>query len=117
MAGPVENWIAACDLIMSWEVESIVPGHGLITDKQGVARVREYLVYIDQEARTRFEAGMSAEEAALDISLGDFDSWGDGERIAVNVATLYRGYAGDDSTPDVAALFGLMAKIFKERRR
>ena len=115
-AGPVENWIAACDLIMSWEVESIVPGHGPITDKQGVARVREYLVYIDQEARKRFEAGMSAEEAALDISLGDFDSWGDGERIAVNVATLYRGYAGDDSTPDVAALFALMAKIFKERR-
>src|SRR5262249_26274339 len=32
-AGPVPNWIAACDRILSWDVEVVVPGHGPVTDK------------------------------------------------------------------------------------
>lgn len=114
-AGPISNWIDACNRIISWDVETIVPGHGPITDKQGVAIMRDYLSYIDQEARRRYDAGMSAEEAAFDISLADYSSWSDGERIAVNVATLYREYSGDDSEQDVAGLFGLMAQLYKDR--
>ena len=87
--GPVANWIKACDLILSWEVETIVPGHGPITDKSGVRAVREYLVYIEAEARKRHAAGMSVMEAAQDISFEDYSSWGDAERIVVNVDTLY----------------------------
>jgi glyoxylase-like metal-dependent hydrolase (beta-lactamase superfamily II) len=116
-AGPVGNWIKACDMIIDWDVETIVPGHGPITDKAGVAAMRGYLTYIDQEARRRFDAGMSVEEAAFDISLADYSSWLDNERIAVNVATLYREYQGDNGEADVAALFGLMARLHKERYR
>ena len=36
-AGPVSNWIKACDLITAMDVDTIVPGHGPITDKKGVA--------------------------------------------------------------------------------
>ena len=36
-AGPVENWIAACETILAMDVETIVPGHGPVTDKKGVA--------------------------------------------------------------------------------
>ncbi len=110
-AGPVQNWLAACQLILDSDVDTIVPGHGPVTDKAGVRRVMSYLSYIDQQARLRFDAGMGREEAALDIALGDFASWGDAERIAVNVDTLYRSYAGDTTAPDVLGLFGLMAKI------
>ena len=35
-AGPMQNWIKACDKILSWDVETVVPGHGPITDKSGV---------------------------------------------------------------------------------
>ena len=42
---------------------------------------------------------------------------GDGERIAVNVAVLYKEFAGDTSPNDVTALFGLMAQIHKEIRK
>lgn len=112
-AGPVANWIKACDLIEAMDVETIVPGHGPITDKAGVARVRDYLRYIDGEARARFDAGMDAAEAAKDIALGDFASWGDAERIAVNVDTLYGEYRGDDTDAprDVMRLFTLMAEL------
>ncbi|MFP6837154.1 MAG: MBL fold metallo-hydrolase, partial [Pseudomonadales bacterium] len=116
-AGPIANWIDACDYMLSLELENVVPGHGPITDKRGVQAVRDYLTYIRDEARKRFDANMPAEEAALDISLTDFDSWGDAERIAVNVAVLYKEFAGDPEPTSVTQLFALMAKLHKARRR
>ncbi len=112
-AGPVANWIAACDKIIDLKAETIVPGHGPITDVHGVRRVQDYLRYIDQEARKRYDAGLSVRDAAHDIKLGDFSSWGDSERIAVNVSTLYREYASDTAPPDVVQLFRLMAELKK----
>ena len=115
-AGPIENWIAACDRIGALGADVVVPGHGPITDARGVEAVRAYLVYIRDQARSRFDAGLSARDAALDIALGDFDAWGDAERIAVNVATLYREFAGDASPPNVAELFARMEEIWRNRR-
>ena len=97
--------------IIDLEPETIVPGHGPVTDVAGVRRVQDYLHFVDREARQRYDAGLSVRDAAHDIRLGDFSSWGDSERIAVNVSTLYREYAGDTSPPDVTALFGLMAEL------
>jgi glyoxylase-like metal-dependent hydrolase (beta-lactamase superfamily II) len=115
-AGPVGNWIAACEQIAAMAVDVIVPGHGPLTDKAGVARVAQYLNYIRDEAKKRHEAGMGALEAARSIALDDYANWGDAERIAVNVATLYREF-GDENVPsDVATLFGWMAQLWKDRR-
>ncbi len=110
-AGPVANWIAACDRILAMDVDIIVPGHGPITDKAGVRRVKDYLAFCDREARKRYDAGLSVRDADHDIALGDFASWGDSERIAVNVDTLYRGYRGDASRPDTVGLFALMSEL------
>lgn len=115
-AGPVANWIRACETIIAMDVDVIVPGHGPVTDKAGVRRVADYLAYVDREARKRFDAGLPAREAALDIALGDFSSWGDGERIAVNVDTLYREYRGDGKVTPVIELFALMAQVRDARR-
>ena len=115
-AGPVGNWLAACDWILGLEVDLIVPGHGPVTDKAGVRRVQDYLRYVDREARSRFEAGMPAEEAALDISLQEFRHWRDAERIAANVAALFREYVGDSSPPDVLGVFALMAAVRRRLR-
>jgi cyclase len=115
-AGPVGNWIEACDKILALHCETIVPGHGPVTDKRGVQAVQQYLTYIRNEARKRYEAGLSARDAAHDIALGDYDSWGDAERIAVNVATLYREFSGDATPGNPAELFALMGEIWKKRR-
>ena len=109
--GPVANWIKACNLILSWEVETIVPGHGPITDKSGVRAVREYLVYIEAEARKRHAAGMSVMEAAQDISFEDYSSWGDAERIVVNVDTLYKEFNNDPTPSDIVQMFEMMSKL------
>jgi glyoxylase-like metal-dependent hydrolase (beta-lactamase superfamily II) len=88
-AGPVSNWLAACEHIERLDVDTIVPGHGPITDKEGPRQVRRYLEYVRDEATARQRAGMSALEAALDIDLGEFADWTDSERIAVNVDSIY----------------------------
>lgn len=116
-AGPVRNWIRACDEIIAMDVDVIVPGHGPVTDKAGVRRVAEYLAYMDGEARRRFDAGLSVREAALDISLSDYAAWGDAERIAVNVDSLYREYRGDGVVTPVLELFALMAEVRDAQRR
>ena len=115
-AGPVSNWIAACERINAMDVDVIVPGHGPLTDKAGVREVADYLAYIDREARARHAAGLSAEDAARDIGLGRYATWKDAERIAVNVDTLYREYNNDPTPPDAIRLFGLMGQIYYDRR-
>ena len=116
-AGPVSNWLKACDAILALGADVIVPGHGPITDAAGVRRVQDYLAYVDQEARKRFDAGQSVRDAAHDIALGDFSGWGDAERIAVNVSTLYREYRGElDAPANPLEVFGLMAEVRANQR-
>ena len=54
-AGPLANWIAACDLMLGMDVDTVVPGHGPVTDKAGVVGVRDYLAFVDGEATARFD--------------------------------------------------------------
>ena len=109
--GPVGNWIKACHLIEGMDLDHIVPGHGPVTDKAGVAKVRQYLEYVRDQAQVRYKAGMSAFEAAKDIELCEYSSWADPERIAVNVDCLYREFRNDDTATDVMTLFSQMAEL------
>jgi glyoxylase-like metal-dependent hydrolase (beta-lactamase superfamily II) len=115
--GPISNWINASNRILAMDVETVVPGHGPITDKKGVTAVRDYLIYTEQEARKRYDSGMSAFDAACDIAMSDYDNWGDSERIVINVATLYKEFAGDKTPNEPAALFAQMAALAKKRGR
>ncbi len=114
--GPVANWIAACDRIVAMDCASIVPGHGPLTDARGVLALRDYLVYIEAEARKRYASGLGVLEAARDIALDDYASWGDAERIAVNVSTLYREFGDPSPPPGPTELFGWMAQLARDRR-
>jgi glyoxylase-like metal-dependent hydrolase (beta-lactamase superfamily II) len=115
-AGPLSNWVDACDLMLGMDIDTVVPGHGPLTDKAGIAGVRDYLAYIDVEAMQRHAAGIDAWEAARDIAreVGarpDFSGWGDFGRIAVNVETVYRTRDPLHRTPDVVEQFRRMARL------
>ena len=109
-AGPVANWLTACDRIIELQARTIVPGHGPVTDASGVRDVQRYLTYIENEARQRFDAGMDDEAAADDIDITDFRDWGDPERIAANVANLYREFDPEMPAPSPPELFVKMAR-------
>lgn len=109
-AGPVSNWLRACERILELDARMLVPGHGPVTDASGVRDVQRYLSYVEREARARFDAGMQAETAADDIDLKDFADWGDPERIVVNVATIYRELDPSLPSPSPPELFLAMAR-------
>ncbi len=115
-AGPLGNWVAACDLMLGMDLDVVVPGHGPVTDKAGIVAVRDYLAFVDAEAGTRHAAGIDAWDAARDIAklVGarqEFNSWGEFGRIAVNVETAYRSRDPQHSTPDIVEQFRRMARI------
>ena len=115
-AGPLSNWVAACDLMLGMHIDTVVPGHGPLTDKAGVAAVRDYLAFVDEAATQRHAAGVDAWDAARDIAreIGardDFRGWSEFGRIAVNVDTAYRSLDGTYVTPNVVEQFRRMAEI------
>lgn len=115
-AGPLSNWVAACDLMLSMEVDVVVPGHGPITDRSGIVAVRDYLALVEHEATERHAAGLDAFDAARDIARllgadGRFASLGEAGRIAVNVDTVYRTLDPTHESPDVVEQFRRMAEL------
>jgi glyoxylase-like metal-dependent hydrolase (beta-lactamase superfamily II) len=110
-AGPLSNWVKACDVMLGLDADRIVPGHGPITDRDGIRQVRDYLTFVDGQARARFDAGMTAEEAMTDIALGEYGKWAEHGRIAQNVLAVY--YELDPSLPhvDVLTVFGKIAEL------
>lgn len=117
-AGPVGNWLRACDEILAMGAETIVPGHGPLTDAAGVRQVSDYLTFIDEQARMRFADGMSWQDAARDIDLGPYRDWLDFERIAINVNTLYREYGSERAAEaGIIDTFGAMASERNRRRQ
>lgn len=115
-AGPLSNWIAACDLMLSMDVHTVVPGHGPVTDTSGVSAVRDYLAFVEAEATARHDAGIDAFDAARDIArlIGEsasFSRLGEFGRIAVNVETVYRSLDPRHRTPDVIEQFRRMARL------
>ena len=115
-AGPVENWLAALDQILDMKVDTIVPGHGPITDKKGVKAVKDYWAFVQTEVRKRFDAGMQAEQAATDIALSKdfveqpFAGWNSPERLMTNTHTIYRQLQGRTDMPKAPELIGIMWK-------
>lgn len=114
-AGPVANWVAACERVLQLDASVIVPGHGPLATPSAVADLRDYFEFLTTEARLRHDAGMSALEAAQDIDLGPYAGWGEAERVVANVRTLYRDF-GDVSPADVITVMGEMAVMAGLRR-
>jgi len=63
-AGPLSNWIAACDLMLGLDLDTVVPGHGPLTDSAGIVAVRDYLSFVEDAAIARHDTGMDAFDAA-----------------------------------------------------
>jgi glyoxylase-like metal-dependent hydrolase (beta-lactamase superfamily II) len=85
-AGPVTNWIAACDRILALDgIETVVPGHGPVTDLGAVANLKAYFQHLTTQARARFEAGMTSLEAASDIDLDPYTHLREPERLIANI--------------------------------
>lgn len=101
-AGPSANWVAACDTMIALDAPTVVPGHGPVTDPDGIRAVRGYLVHVAEHAEAAYRKGLSWAEAADTIDLGEYATWLDAERVVVNVYQRYREL--DSQTPQLAVM-------------
>ena len=107
-AGPIANWIAACDVMIALDASIVVPGHGPVTDPDGIRAVRGYLAHVARQAEIAHYKGLSWAEAADTIDLGEYATWLDAERVVVNVYQRYREL--DPATPQLEVLALLVAQ-------
>ncbi len=93
-AGPVSNWIAACDRILAMDLELIVPGHGPLAEPSAVAELKAYFEYLYEQAGALHAEGLSPVQAARALAMDRWADWGERERLAVNLATIFRELDG-----------------------
>ncbi|MCO5160663.1 MAG: MBL fold metallo-hydrolase [Mesorhizobium sp.] len=95
--GPVYRWINVCDMVLDMDVETVVAGHGPISTKDDVRRMRDYLQYVTDKSRPLWEQGMDYLEASYKIDLGEYRDWNDAERVVVTIQTLFDDF---DDAPE-----------------
>lgn len=101
-SGPIDNWVAACDRMLTLDPVTVVPGHGPVTGPAGIRQVRDYLTFLHGYARSSLVAGRSWREAAADIDLGAYAGWGERERTVANLYAAYRSL--DPATAEITLL-------------
>jgi cyclase len=108
-----QGWIETLGTMSELDAIIYVPGHGPLCGNEGAHECREYLALIEKECHQRFNAGMSAYDAARDIDLGCFRKWANWERIVINMDRLYREFRGEDPTSSIdrVALFEQMQQL------
>lgn len=114
-AGPIANWVAACDAMIAMDAPIVVPGHGPITDPDGIRAVRGYLVHVSEQAEAAYRKGLSFAEAAESIDLGEYATWLDAERVVVNIYQRYRELDPDTPQLELMALMVMQAEWFAKR--
>jgi glyoxylase-like metal-dependent hydrolase (beta-lactamase superfamily II) len=114
-AGPIANWVSACDAMIALDAPTVVPGHGPITDPDGIRSVRGYLVHIAEQAEAAHRKGLSWAECADTIDLGEYATWLDAERVVVNVYQRYRELDPDMPQQEVMALLVMQADWLAKR--
>jgi glyoxylase-like metal-dependent hydrolase (beta-lactamase superfamily II) len=110
-AGPASNWIAACDRILAMDVDVIVPGHGPVTDKSAVRELKAYFEYLYAQAEVLHRDGLTPLEAARSLALDRWAEWGERERLAVNLASIFRELEGSTEPGNPLAAFQEMAAL------
>jgi cyclase len=110
-AGPVSNWIAACDRVIEMDVDVIVPGHGPLAGPGEVRELRAYFEYLYEHARACHAAGMTPLQAARSISLDRWADWGERERLVVNLANIFAELSGEEEPLNPLAAFEQMAAL------
>ncbi|MFC1927246.1 MBL fold metallo-hydrolase [Chloroflexota bacterium] len=118
MEGSFAGWLKNLDAMAKLNARVYVPGHGPVCGAEGLNLCRDYLVFVQSEAKKRFDKGMSVDEAAKDIDLGPFKQWPNHERILLNLERLWREFRGENpatSKLDIAEVFLRMDAMIKTR--
>ncbi|MFG2488267.1 MBL fold metallo-hydrolase [Streptomyces virginiae] len=92
--GSLAGSLRALELLRALDAETVVPGHGPLTDPTAYDATERYLRYVDELAREGRAKGLSPLEVARQADLGEFGAWRESERLVANVHRAYAELAG-----------------------
>ncbi|MFD4913684.1 MBL fold metallo-hydrolase [Streptomyces virginiae] len=92
--GSLAGSLRALELLRSLDAETVVPGHGPLTDPSAYEATERYLRYVDELSREGRAKGLSPLEVARQADLGEFGAWRESERLVANVHRAYAELAG-----------------------
>jgi glyoxylase-like metal-dependent hydrolase (beta-lactamase superfamily II) len=74
-SGSIDGMIAAADLLLGMidDNTKVIPGHGSLSDRQGLQEYREMLVTVRNRIAQHIEAGRSLEEIVASKPTADYD--------------------------------------------
>lgn len=107
LMGSVQGSIDALDILRGFGAETVVPGHGKVTDASVFDDIERYLSMLLDVATAARSAGQSPLEAAQAVDLGEFAALTDSERL---VGNLYRAMAELEG-PEANAEMSIVAAI------
>jgi cyclase len=111
--GTFDGWTGALDRIVGWHPEVVVPGHGPVCGVAGLLGLRDYLLYVRDQAYVHWEAGRPVLDACKQIDLGPFGSWNEPWRLPFQVSRAYHEFDGGrwDESVDALAIFELCYEL------
>lgn len=71
--GSVQQWDATLGNVLARDFDRVIPGHGPLSDRAGVARFQEFLRTLWAQTVEIVQRGGSLEEAERDVDLSRFD--------------------------------------------
>ncbi|MFD3681594.1 MBL fold metallo-hydrolase [Streptomyces sp. NPDC058613] len=93
--GSLAGSLRAMELLRSLDAETVVPGHGPLTDPSAYEATERYLRYVAELAREGRGAGLTPLETARTADLGEFAAWRESERLVANLHRAYAELAGE----------------------
>ena len=107
--------------MLGMDVDTVVPGHGPLTDKAGIVAVRDYLAFVDAEATRATTPGStrSTPHATSPGEIGADERFHDVGRVRTDRGQRRDGVPHLDPehrTPDVVEQFRRMAEMESHTR-
>ena len=85
------HWIEILNQVKGMEVDTVIPGHGELTDKAGLQEFINYLSDLRQEVKKFIDQGKTLEETKENLRLPKYSHFGGyNSRLSGNVEAVYR---------------------------
>jgi glyoxylase-like metal-dependent hydrolase (beta-lactamase superfamily II) len=108
----MRNWIAALKKLETWDIDTVVPGHGDVAKKDAIKTQREFLEALVAEVDAAIKQGKSESEAAANVRLPKYSKWARyDEWLPENIKLVYRelkGAAAGAKTTDAGTGAGVV---------
>jgi glyoxylase-like metal-dependent hydrolase (beta-lactamase superfamily II) len=85
------NWIKQLTKIESWDVTTVIPGHGPLSDKEGLKKQIAYLTFLRQAVTNELQKGSGLEAMKTAIILpAEYKNWQFQSVFPSNIEAVYR---------------------------